>query len=223
MLKKILCGASLLCAATLSNAAVVTADILIDGVVNWTVGPSTTDFNKLIQVQQFDPSLGTLTNVMFTITGNITTEAEVTNRDAVAQPISLMLTGALGLSYGGPGNSIVDELKSESLGFTAAANTVTTDGLTIDFLTMASFGSPSPVLGNFTGPGFIDLTFDASALSLVGGSGNIVSTISTTAGAEIEVKYTYTLPPVVGVSAPSHVALLGLGLLGFAGLRKLRK
>ena len=218
MLNKILCGATLLCAATLSNAALIDQTTVIN------LADTATDFNQAIALAQFDSGLGTLTNVMLTVDGDLTTTASVTNADATPAEITINLSGALGLSYA-MGASIIDASGSDSTTFTAAPSAVTVGGLNLDISAFMGSFSDMTTLGNFTGPGTINLTYDASALSLVGGPGNIQTDISTVAGGTITVKYTYDdgVQPPVGVSAPSHVALLGLGLLGFAGLRKIGK
>jgi hypothetical protein len=74
----------------------------------------------------------------------------------------------------------------------------------------------------FTGMGTSMFTFDAAAVSVATGAGGITSVFNTTAGGIVEVIYTYREVPKQ-VTAPSQIALLGFGLLAFAGFRRIRK
>jgi hypothetical protein len=65
------------------------------------------------------------------------------------------------------------------------------------------------------------LLFSALANSRAEGAGNIISQITTNANAEYSVVYNFS--EQVEVNAPANLALLGLGLLAFARLRKASK
>jgi hypothetical protein len=71
-------------------------------------------------------------------------------------------------------------------------------------------------LAYFTGAEIF--TFDAAATSRAFGAGDISSSFFTTASGTVKVIYEYR-----EVSSPSHVALLGFGILVLAGFRRVAK
>jgi hypothetical protein len=229
MLKKILCGATLLCAAGFSNAALITE--------TGSIAVQNTNFTRTVDIAQFDTDLGTLNSVMVTLDGQIVGDIRVQNRDAEAATIVSNLAATLTLSNG-INPMLVVAIPTITNSFAASAfggapgdpaNYTSPTGQTL----LDQMGSASAMntfmdmmtLGFFSaaGGGVTTFTLDAEASSSTSGAGNLRSQFDTRAGGVISVKYDYTPPPVVGVSAPSHVALLGLGLLAFAGLRKVRK
>lgn len=230
MLKKILCGASLLCAAGFSNAAVITE--------TFTVAPTTTNFtNSSVQVAKFDTNGGNfvLNSVTFTVAGTVEGIAEVESRDA--QPATVVATLSAELTLlDSMMNTLVVTIPSVSDSFNATAydnidDFGGTSGFTFADLdgsqTNSATFSDMGTLATYSGSAgdMINFVFNASATSVATGAGNLLSSFTTQAGGLITVAYDYTdmTPPPVPVSAPAHVALLGLGLLAFAGVRKSRK
>jgi hypothetical protein len=229
MLKKMLIGASLLCAAGFTSAATIT---LTD-----TVAVQTTNFTTSLTFAKFDTMGGTrvLDSVAFSIDGSIFGSAEVESRDNAPATIVTTLEATLTLTDALT-NVLVVTIPSVTNTFNATAydNVLDfggTSGITYPDLTANMSNSESymdaATLAFFTATMMGETTtfsFDATATSSATGAGNITSGFNTTAGGEVQVIYTYTdVPPPNMVSAPSHVALLGLGLLAFAGLRKVRK
>jgi hypothetical protein len=224
MLKKILCGATLLCAAGFSNAATIvfTNDVLID----------TTNYTTSIDLQKFDSMGGTrvLESVKFSIDGSIFGSVEIESRDNQAATIDYKLEAELTLTDALM-NTLVVSIPSISDSFSATAF----DGLT-DFggTSGASFMDLSAnqyeeesyadaaTLAFFTGMDMATFSFEAQATSAANGAGNLVSAFNTTAGGLVSVVYTYS-DVSIPVSAPAHIAMMGLGLLAFAGVRKARK
>jgi hypothetical protein len=224
MLKKLLCGATLLCAATFSLAGTIT--------LNDTVSLQTTNFQTALSFAKFDTMGGTrvLDSVSFSIDGSIFGTIEVESRDASATVISTKLEAQLTLTDELM-NTLVVTIPSIERILNASAFDGTVDfggssGATYDDLMASQFNietySDAATLAMFTGMGDADFTFDAAAASIATGAGSITSQFNTSASGFVEVIYTYT-DVVTNVSAPSHVAFLGLGILAFAGLRKVRK
>ena len=225
MLKNILCATSLLCAATVSQAATIT---LTD-----TVALQSTNYGTTLSFANFDDDSGNriLESVTFSIDGEITGTARIENLDTTL-PLTVVANLSAELSLTDAlGNELVVTIPSVSTVFNATAFDGTLDfggtsGLFIDNLSATQSNSQTytdtATLNMFTGAGVSSFTFDAIAASIATGSGNVSTGLTTQAMASIEVIYTYS-EAAVSVSAPSHVALLGLGLVGFAGLRKLRK
>jgi hypothetical protein len=223
MLKKILCGATLLCAATLSNAGTIVQD--------HTIVLQTTNFQKTITFAKFDDLGGSriLQSVSFSIDGSIAGSAAVESKDNGAATLTTTLSAELSLKD--PLNNVlVVVIPSvinifEATPFDGVNDFGGTSGISYPDL-MASEDKLESYIdlatrNLFTGSGMtVNLLFDATAKSKAGGAGNIVSQFSTQAEGFVEIVYTYTLVPV---SAPSHVALLGLGLIAFGGVKRLRK
>ncbi len=220
MFKKLLCGAALLSVATFSNAAVITQTA--------SVGIQDTNYDEVITINQFDSALGTLNSVMFTLAGSVEGEIRVENTSLnSATDIEAVLSATL---------TLTDTVLNNTLVITLPAFSQTITGLTtfdgdIDFggTSGATFGdlsdtdtqsatfSDASTLSTFTGMGTIDLNLNALATSVADGGGNLVTQFITQAGGDITVVYDYDVP---SVSAPSHLALLGLGLVAFAGMRR---
>ena len=100
-----------------------------------------------------------------------------------------------------------------------------TSGITYQDLTATQTESETftdaSTLALFSGAGSIDLNLNALATSFASGAGNLITQFNTSAGGNISVTYNYD-DNSTPVSAPAHVALIGLGLLAFAGYRKTR-
>ncbi|MFT6267948.1 MAG: hypothetical protein ACJAVV_000753 [Alphaproteobacteria bacterium] len=224
MLKKLLCGATLLCAATFSNAGTI---VLSDEVTL-----QTTNFQTSLSFAQFDTMGGTrvLDSVSFSIDGSIFGDISVESRDAAAATITTRLSAELTLTDALMNTLVVTIPSIERIlnatSFDGDVDFGGTSGATYADLEATQFNqetySDAATLALFTGMGFSDFTFDAAATSVATGAGSITSAFNTSASGLVEVIYTYS-DTVTQVSAPSHVAFLGLGVLAFAGLRKVRK
>jgi hypothetical protein len=224
MLKKILCGATLLCAAGFSNAASITL------VQSASVAVDTTNFQTDLSFDRFDTMGGTrvLESVTFSIDGSIFGSAEVESRDAEEAVIVTTLSAELSL-VDELMNTLVVTIPSISNTFNATAYDGSLDfggtsGMSFLDLSATQYEEATftdlATLTMFTGADSANFVFDAAATSSSTGAGNLTSAFNTSAGGEVQVIYTYSEVPV---SAPTHVALLGFGLLAFAGLRKARK
>jgi hypothetical protein len=224
MLKKILYTATLLCAATFSNAGTIT---LTD-----TVALQTTDFTKTLSFANFDTLSGArvLESVAFSIDGSIFGDIEVESRAAAPSTITATLSAELTLTDALM-NTLVVTIPSITRIFNASAFDGVVDfggtsGMTYSGLTAQKFEqsiyTDATTLAMFTGMGTSMFTFDAAAVSVATGAGGITSVFNTTAGGIVEVIYTYREVPKQ-VTAPSQIALLGFGLLAFAGFRRIRK
>lgn len=224
MLKKILCGATLLCAAGITNAATLT--------FSDTVAVATTNFTTTVDLQKFDTMGGTrvLESVTFSIDGSIFGSAEVESRDAEPATIVTKLEAVLTLADAMM-NTLVVTIPSVSNTFNATAYDGVLDfggtsGMSFLDLTASQYEEATfmdaATLAFFSGVDMATFSFDAMATSSSTGAGNLTSAFNTSAGGLVSVVYTYS-DVTVPVSAPAHVALLGLGLLAFAGVRRSRK
>lgn len=224
MLKKLLCGATLLCAATFSNAGTIT--------LSDTVSLQTTNFQTALSFAKFDTMGGTrvLDSVSFSINGTIQGSIKVESSDASATVIATKLEAQLTLTDA-LDNTLVVTIPSiervlNASAFDGSIDFGGTSGATYADLEESNFNietySDAATLAMFSGSGAADFMFDAAAASMATGAGSITSQFNTSASGFVEVIYTYS-DVVTNVTAPSHVAFLGLGVLAFAGLRRVRK
>lgn len=224
MLKKILCGAALLCVTGFSSAAVITQE--------FTVARQLTNFTNTISYNLFDDMGGTrqLESVEFTLLARSSGIAEVENRNATSTRITATLSTDIAL------------INTSGVKLVEAAPFLTRSELLAAFDGVIDFDGPSGVeflnlntndfsnllindamaLMDFVGAGTTSINFTAKALSQITGGGNLTSSFTTFASGDVKVIYTYSDVPV-NVSAPAHIALVLLGLVGFAGIRKFRK
>ena len=185
---------ALLAVACTANAAIITHtdSIAIDS-TNWTDG---------MDIPKFDPSLGTLNSVTFTLTGDVVGSAAYESWDAEPATITLNLGAVIRLKR--PDNSIIwISVPTVSVTEGAAAFDLTTDfdgdsGSTFNNLTATdttSVTSSTPAdKALFTGAGNIVLPTMASGASNGSGAGNLVQKFQTKAGASLIVEYDYTVP-----------------------------
>ncbi len=231
--------------ATVAFTGIITTASIANANTNYstktytdTYGLETTDIeNALLEIKQFDGSLGTLQNVTITFDGRIVGEGEIESVDAQAQTIIYTLSGNLQLD--GPDfldNPLFDQDVSVSNSFDATAydgsrDYAGTSGLRFAGLTARAEGENSYydqlTLDNFTGDGDLEFLFSASTESSVTGAANISSFIFTQAGATVSVTYEYddlgggVLSETERVPEPS--TLLALGLFGGAAFFSKRK
>lgn len=180
----------------------------------------TTEIHQNGTLGLFDSTLGTLTGVTLTLNGSETTNFTLTNFAAQQQSVNasgivdLFFTSSLaGLNLSGStlhlsastGLVNVQPTNSESFGPLTAA----------DSLVLAPLAS----LFSVAGGGQFSLSCESlSGVSLIGGGGNITAAQSTTAGCGAQIVYDYQ--PGNHVPEPTSMALIGLGALGLASVRR---
>ena len=226
MLKKIFVGTSLIVAASAANAATVT---YTDTTEMLSEASATTNWDKTLELPDFDTSLGTLTGVQLTYFGEIQGDAKVESLDMTAAMVTVNLSAELSFTLQGDLRKVLIPTISESVSLTPFDGTIDyAGGSGNDFGKLATSESESGPLfasnfGQYTDGVMNVFEVNAAAASSATGSGNIVSQFGSRALARVRIVYTYEPTPVVNVATPSHLALLGLGLIGVAGVRRLRK
>lgn len=181
---------------------------------NGAIATQTTNWNTPISLPLFDPALGTLTNVSWTLGGNVEGSASFESLDAGPTAVTLDLAATLTLFA--PDNSVLQvTIPTVNTVVNASAFDGTIDfggtsgGIFANLSGNAIAGNNSSVpafLALFTGVGLTSISLDAAGSSAGTGGGNLITQFATSAGANFEIVYTYTPVPT-----PGALALLGLG------------
>jgi hypothetical protein len=188
-----------------------------------------TNWTNSVTIPKFDAGLGTLTQIDFTLNGNIQGSANVESLDTSPTVVQLQFAATLTLTR--PDMSVIVVTVPLANFFDPLA---AFDG-TIDFMgpsgmmhpginAMASNSATSPPpasdIALFTGPagnpGTISLPITAVGSSTANGSGNVITQFMTAAAADVQVCYTYlpNVPPVFQPPTP----VCGSTLMATAGV-----
>jgi len=170
-----------------------------------TIPSATTNWNNSVSVPKFDPSLGTLTAIQFSLTGTETVTAKAESLDA--QPSTVTLNFQCTMTLTRPDNSVIviaiplQTFVDHFTAFDGAIDFRGTSGATHANITVSdtqSANSPPPTsdLALFTGPagnpGMITLPIAAAGTSNASGAGNLISQFNQAASASVTVCYTFT-------------------------------
>ena len=219
----------LLGAATAGRAATESFSISFPGPAG--TGYQTTDWNTTLAVSKFDPSLGVLQSITYILTGRVQGTAAVESRDNSAVTVTTQLSALITLDR--PDNSAlvttlpVVNTSTPVTAYDGVLDFGGTSGRTFSgeqntLVNTVSNDTGASDLALFTGssgaPGTISLPTTAAGKSNAGGSGNLISQFTTTAGADFTVTYNYTPAPEPGTYA---LMLGGLGAL--IGVQRLRR
>ncbi|HEX9047135.1 MAG TPA: PEP-CTERM sorting domain-containing protein [Verrucomicrobiae bacterium] len=199
---------------------------------------NTTDWSHVLQLQQFDPSLGTLTGVSIQFIGSTLTSGTVTNTSAVTyqngstcyseslfelgnSALDNAIIAQIGNANGITANSILDLYRQTSLAGLAPGQVLTINNLSATGPVgnqTATFNNASSVWNSFIGTGNFSLdgsTFTSSTTTIVPGGNDVGISLSGTANLQSIVTYTYTPVP-----EPSTMAMAVAGGLGLLFLRR---
>ncbi|MDJ0735174.1 MAG: choice-of-anchor E domain-containing protein [Nostocaceae cyanobacterium] len=193
---------------------------------------SPTDIIDLpLSIEKFNPSVGTLQSVMIEFTGDIQGSAGFENQGPSETDITVTLGGDLSLHLDSlsllalnpqqisPFNNVPGTDGVLDFGGTSGQ---TIPGLTATASDMVTL-TDNLSLQSFTGTGNVDFLFSAIANSVVSGSGNVASFISTDAKASVKVTYEYEEP---SQPVPEPSTILGFGVIAglslVSGSKKIR-
>jgi PEP-CTERM motif len=217
MTKTFLTFASSILLAVSASAATVTYN-------STTIADTNTNWTNSLNLQQFNPTLGTLNSIQFTINGDIAGSVGVESKDAGPSTINSTLGASLTLERPDTLATLVIALPGASNSFSATAYDGTLDfggtsghtysGLTASNSVTSGILTDASLKALFTGVGFVSAPVIATATSTASGPGNLYDFFQTQAGASASVTYNYSPS---ATPEPSSMALMGLGL-GAAGL-----
>lgn len=190
----------------------------------------TTEINQNLGLGMFNATLGTLASISLELFGQAISTASIQNNAAQAQ--SFGFTSTLSLLFSG---STLDQIVQLALFNTS---TITgADGLgririnagetyalgTVDVSKSVVLDVSAANFASFIGTETLNLNCESLVSNTQnGGGGNISVNQTTQAGCGAKVTYTYTESTTTPnpVPEPGSLALLGLGLVGLAGLRR---
>ncbi|WP_374501060.1 choice-of-anchor E domain-containing protein [Zoogloea sp.] len=181
---------------------------------NWGAVPGGNPASVSLTFDAFDTTLGTLDSVVIKFLGSVT--SSVTVNAVTAEPFGAdVSSGARIRIIGGPGTGTqLTITKSETTAPLSAGTSAV-----VDFGTLLADTTFNAATNLFLS----DVTFDLAAVgsnSCGTSGGNNGCDFNTTAGARIEVTYDYTATPPAKVPEPASMALVGLGMMGLAAIRR---
>lgn len=179
-----------------------------------------TNWTDSFNLSQFDPSLGTLTSVEFTLSGIVNGTASVQNLEDEAVDPTVVLSSQITADLAGNQLAVVIPTGSQEVNLTAFQGTFNVFDGSDAVENLALSGTDSQTNGFFTnlsafiGTGTIGVDAGATATSTVsgGGNANFITDFDTDASASATITYTYD-EAVVPIPLPA-TAFLMLGALG---------
>ena len=195
---------------------------------NWGTSPTGSGNHVYFYIPLFDPALGTLQSVTFSLVGRVAGRMTITNNESEATDVTGQLTATidayLDRVISGEKNVKIEVTPADEMETTIAAGEVEswttdmdadTDPEARSDLTLTA---PSE-LRDVTGSGTKQVEIRAVAHSNASGGGNLSTTFVTLAGADMTVSYTYLATPV---PVPTSVWSGGVLLCGLV-IRRLRR
>ena len=222
-MKKQLLALALIAAAGAANADVITqSDSFGFATTNWT--------HTLGALSQFDSTLGTLNSIQVTLYGSINQTLSAENLGGSADNLTPVAGGTLRFRQGG--TTVLNQVLPTTTGstFAATAFDLTDDkGGTsgVNFGTLFAEDTnvvtlTGSALAAFIGTGTLS-GFDLRAIGngvIESDNGNLSSVIQTEALARLDIVYDYTRTPTGTIPEPASMALVGLGMVGLAAVRR---
>lgn len=168
-----------------------------------TVPFTRTDWVQNLSVPQFNPTLGILTRVEMTLTGQVSGTVGVENRQANPVVVLVQETAQQELTLPDNSNLIVGGIViSQSVALAASDGIIdfggpagTTLGVHAGITGQNAWTAPA-TLAPFVGVGNVTLPVDASVAWTGSGSGNMILELNHFANAALTVRYVYAIPQI---------------------------
>jgi PEP-CTERM motif len=189
-----------------------------------------TNWERSLELQKFDPALGTLNSVSLALYGNVIGGARLESEDSAPATLTLNLAAQLTLTQ--PNGGLLAIAPTTGATFAASAYDGVSDfggtsGVTLRDIAFSASDSTTftdaTLMTPYIGVDTLLLPVRATGNSSATGAGNLFAAFETRVGARANVVYDYTpatVPdvPVAPVPEPGTYALmlLGLGLVGLA-------
>jgi len=183
-------------------------DSLTTAVQTFSFADSTTGWTNTVAAQQFDPSLGILAQVNFTLLSDIQASVAAENLDPTAANIDTTQTATVTLDA--PGSTLTSDASVGSDTAVAAYDGSTDfagpsgfieQGLTAGPNSGGTYSSDESATSNdlaaYTGLGTVDLSLISSSTATLDGPGNLLAQLLAQSGATVTVSYTYQPVPIV--------------------------
>jgi hypothetical protein len=168
------------------------------------IGLQTTTWDDTVTIPMFDPALGELVGIDFSLTGQLDGSAAFESLDNSPAEVMIDFSGEITL-YRPDLTEIVTAipLLSNSMNVTAydglsdfgGTSGATFNNLQAEQTESISSGAESADLPLFTGPGTIDLPVGAAGTSMGSGGGNLILQFLQEGAAAVEVTYHYVPEP----------------------------
>ena len=185
--------------------------------VSYTSNFSTTSstFTSPLNLQQFNPALGTLTSLSVTLLANVNGSAQITNNNASAQVYSVVLSSALALI-----DPLNNTLAAAAPRFASSVRVAGNGGYSIGASasdSQANSYSDTPTLSEFIGTTNFTGNLTGTDLSGFSGPGQTVFNSSASTYGSVGVTYTYIVNTPAAATAPEAATMLSV-VFGLSGL-----
>ena len=212
--------ATLAALAALLTGSLVTAHAATSS-STYLLAEDLTDWSTSLDLNQFNPALGTLNSVTIELAATLSGSGGVENKQGL-QPgtFFVQLDGNLYLdaSTAGAGLSFSRSLVNQTVTLAKYDRTTDLAGSSGTQWAYSVQGSQSRgftdalQMAAFTGTGTVNAALSAAAVSTIGGPSNRFANFDTTVSGRVTVSYDYTLAAVNAVPEPGTWALMAAGL-----------